>query len=87
MSLRQHPEVQILISEIEKLMLENEGYRELLEKTADQLIRLQLEYARVMKAVGHREDLPFGCPPEFRLERVSDTIKAIESFMDYKDQE
>ena len=83
MNPRNHPEVQILLVEIEKLLKQNEEMQKHLESVADQLIRLQLEYDRVIEFFKALDipNLP-GCPPEFRLEKVSNTIKAIESLLD-----
>ena len=88
MTLRQHPEVQILLSEVNSLLLQNENLQLLLEKTSDQLIRATLELERMINYLQPLEEVPeLGCPPQSRLEQVSEVIKTIESYLDYERQE
>jgi len=88
MTLREHPEVQILISEIDNLLLQNENLQTLLEKTSDQLIRATIELERVIKYLEPLDEVPeLGCRPQSRLAQVADIIKAVESYLDYERQE
>ena len=53
MNLRDHPEVQILLAEIDSLLLQKEEMLELIETVTDQIIRTKLDYERMSKYISH----------------------------------
>tara|TARA_R100000458_G_C8255053_1_gene231282 strand:- start:964 stop:1245 length:282 start_codon:yes stop_codon:yes gene_type:complete len=86
MNLREHPEVQILLAEIDNLLLQKEEMIELIEKVTDQIIRVKLDYERMLTYMSHFEDIPVIIkPPTLRLEDIADTVASIEAFMEYED--
>ena len=58
MNLRDHPEVQILLSEIDNLLLQKEEMLELIERVTDQIIRVKLDYNRMLQYMKQFEDIP-----------------------------
>ena len=86
MNLRDHPEVQILLSEIDNLLLQKEEMLELIERVTDQIIRVKLDYNRMLQYMKQFEDIPVIIkPPTLRLEDIADTVASIEAFMEYED--
>lgn len=86
MNIRETPEVQVLILEVSKLLEQNESLRNLLEKTADQLVRSSLDLERINTYLESQGNLPvLGCPISIRLETVADTVQEIQSFFDYEE--
>ena len=86
MNLREHPEVQILLAEIDNLLLQKEEMLELIEKVTDQIIRVKLDYERMLVYISNFEDVPVIVkPPTLRLEDIADTVASIEAFMEYED--
>ena len=86
MNLRDHPEVQILLSEIDNLLLQKEEMLELIERVTDQIIRVKLDYNRMLQYMTQFEDIPVIIkPPTLRLEDIADTVASIEAFMEYED--
>jgi len=86
MNLRQHPEVQILLSEIDSLLIQKEEMLELIETVTDQIIRMKLDYNRMLSYIESFKDIPVIVkPPELRLEDIADTVASIEAFMEYED--
>jgi hypothetical protein len=86
MNLRDHPEVQILLAEIDKLLLQKEEMLELIETTTDQIIRVKLDYNRMLNYIQQFENIPVIVkPPTLRLEDIADTVASIEAFMEYED--
>ena len=86
MNLRDHPEVQILLSEIDSLLLQKEEMLELIERVSDQIIRMKLDYDRMLKYMRQFDDVPVIVkPPTLRLEDVANTVASIEAFMEYED--
>lgn len=86
MTLRDHPEVQILLSEIDSLLLQKEEMLELIETVTDQIIRAKLDYERMSKYIAHFNDPPVIVkPPTLRIEDIADTVASIEAFMEYED--
>ena len=86
MNLRDHPEVQIILSEIDNLLLQKEEMLELIEKVTDQIIRVKLDYERMLVYISNFEDVPVIVkPPTLRLEDIADTVASIEAFMEYED--
>ena len=82
MNLRQHPEVQILLSEIDSLLIQKEEMLELIETVTDQIIRMKLDYNRMLSYIESFKDIPVIVkPPELRLEDIADTV----AFMEYED--
>ena len=51
MNLRDHPEVQILLAEIDILLIQKEEMLELIEKVTDQIIRAKLDYDRILNTL------------------------------------
>ena len=86
MNLRDHPEVQILLSEIDSLLLQKEEMLELIERVSDQIIRMKLDYDRMLKYMRQFDDVPVIVkPPTLRLEDVANTVASIEAFIEYED--
>ena len=86
MDLIDHPEVQILLAEIDSLLLQKEEMLELIEKVADQIIRVKLDYDRMTNYMSHFENVPVIVkPPTLRMEDIADTVASIEAFMEYED--
>mgnify|MGYP003629321662 CR=1 FL=1 len=86
MNLRDHPEVQILLAEIEVLLIQKEEMLELIEKTTDQIIRAKLDYDRILKYIENLNEFPLIVkPPTLRMEDIADTVASIEAFMEYED--
>ena len=86
MNLRDHPEVQILLLEIDKLLLQKEEMLELIETVTDQIIRAKLDYNRMSNYIQHFKDVPIIVkPPTLRMEDIADTVASIEAFMEYED--
>ena len=86
MNLRDHPEVQILLAEIDSLLLQKEELLELIEKVSDQIIRVKLDYDRMLNYMQQFDDVPVIVkPPTLRLEDIADTVASIEAFMEYED--
>ena len=86
MNLRDHPEVQILLSEIDSLLLQKEEMLVLIETVTDQIIRMKLDYNRMLKYIESFEDIPVIVkPPTLRLKDIADTVASIEAFMEYED--
>jgi len=86
MNLRDHPEVQILLSEIDSLLLQKEEMLELIERVSDQIIRVKLDYNRMLKYMQQFDNVPVIVkPPTLRLEDIADTVASIEAFMEYED--
>ena len=86
MNLREHPEVQILLAEIDNLLLQKEELLELIEKVTDQIIRVKLDYDRMLEYMQHFKDVPVIVkPPTLRLEDIADTVASIEAFMQYEE--
>ena len=86
MNLIDHPEVQILLAEIDKLLLQKEEMLEIIEVTTDQIIRAKLDYERMHHYINQHEDVPLiVCPPTLRMEEIADTVASIEAFMEYED--
>jgi len=85
MNLRDHPEVQILLAEIDSLLLQKEEMLELIETVTDQIIRVKLDYDRMIKYMQHFKDVPVIVkPPTLRLEDIANTVTSIEAFMEYE---
>ena len=85
MNLRDHPEVQILLSEIDKLLLQKEEMLEIIETVTDQIIRAKLDYNRMQHYIDQFEDVPLiVCPPTLRMEEITDIVANIEAFMEYE---
>jgi len=86
MNLRDHPEVQILLAEIDSLLLQKEEMLELIEIVTDQIIRVKLDYDRMFKYMQHFKNVPVIVkPPTLRLEDIANTVASIEAFMEYED--
>ncbi len=86
MNLRDHPEVQILLAEIDSLLLQKEEMLELIEIVTDQIIRVKLDYDRMFKYIQHFKNVPVIVkPPTLRLEDIANTVASIEAFMEYED--
>ena len=86
MNLRDHPEVQILLAEIDSLLLQKEEMLELIETVTDQIIRAKLDYNRMLNYIGNFKDVPVIVkPPVLRLEEITNTVANIEAFMEYED--
>ena len=86
MNLRDHPEVQILLSEIDSLLIQKEEMLELIETVTDQIIRAKLDYNRMLTYIENFKDVPVIVkPPVLRLEEIADTVSSIEAFMEYED--
>jgi len=86
MNLRDHPEVQILLSEIDSLLIQKEEMLELIETVTDQIIRAKLDYNRMLTYIENFKDVPVIVkPPILRLEEIADTVSSIEAFMEYED--
>lgn len=86
MNLRDHPEVQILLSEIDNLLLQKEEMLELIETVTDQIIRVKLDYDRVIHYIEILDKVPVIIkPPTLRIEDIADTVASIEAFMEYED--
>ena len=86
MNLRDHPEVQILLSEIDSLLLQKEEMLELIERVSDQIIRMKLDYDRMLGYMQQFDNIPVIVkPPTLRLEDVANTVASIEAFMEYED--
>ena len=86
MNLRDHPEVQILLAEIDSLLLQKEEMLELIETVTDQIIRAKLDYDRMNKYIQHFKNVPVIVkPPTLRLEDIANTVASIEAFMEYED--
>jgi hypothetical protein len=86
MNLRDHPEVQILLSEIDILLIQKEELLELIEKVTDQIIRAKLDYNRILKYIENLEEFPLIVkPPTLRMEEITDTVASIEAFMEYEE--
>ena len=86
MNLREHPEVQILLSEIDTLLIQKEEMLELIEKVTDQIIRAKLDYDRILKYIENLDEFPLIVkPPTLRMEDIADTVASIEAFMEYED--
>ena len=86
MNLRDHPEVQILLAEIDILLIQKEEMLELIEKTTDQIIRAKLDYDRILKYIENLNEFPLIVkPPTLRMEDIADTVASIEAFMEYED--
>jgi len=86
MSLRDHPEVQILLVEIDNLLLQKEEMLELIETVTDQIIRVKLDYDRMLKYIEAFEDIPVIVkPPTLRMEDIANTVASIEAFMEYEE--
>ena len=86
MNLRDHPEVQILLAEIDSLLLQKEEMLELIETVTDQIIRVKLDYDRMSKYIQHLKNVPVIVkPPTLRLEDIANTVASIEAFMEYED--
>ena len=86
MNLIEHPEVQILLAEIDSLLLQKEEMLELIETVTDQIIRMKLDYNRMLKYISSFDDVPVIVkPPILRLEDVANTVASIEAFMEYED--
>tara|TARA_R100000995_G_scaffold8213_1_gene3563 strand:- start:1384 stop:1671 length:288 start_codon:yes stop_codon:yes gene_type:complete len=85
-NLREHPEVQILLAEIEVLLLQKEEMLELIEVVTDQIIRMKLDYNRMLSYIENFDDVPVIVkPPTLRLEDIANTVASIEAFMEYED--
>ena len=86
MNLRDHPEIQILLAEIESLLIQKEEMLELIETVTDQIIRMKLDYERMFSYIKNFNDVPVIVkPPILRMEDISDTVASIEAFMEYED--
>ena len=86
MNLRDHPEVRILLSEIDSLLIQKEELLELIERVTDQIIRAKLDYDRMSVYIKNFENVPVIVkPPTLRLEEIADTVASIEAFMEYED--
>jgi hypothetical protein len=86
MNLRDHPEVQILLAEIDSLLLQKEEMLELIETVTDQIIRAKLDYDRMSKYIQHFKNVPVIVkPPTLRMEDITNTVASIEAFMEYED--
>ena len=86
MNLRDHPEVQILLAEIDSLLLQKEEMLDLIEKVSGQIIRVKLDYNRMLNYMQHFDNVPVIVkPPTLRLEDIADTVASIEAFMEYED--
>lgn len=86
MNLRDHPEVQILLAEIDSLLLQKEEMLDLIEKVSGQIIRVKLDYNRMLNYMQQFDDVPVIVkPPTLRLEDIADTVASIEAFMEYED--
>ena len=86
MNLRDHPEVQILLAEIDSLLLQKEEMLELIETVTDQIIRVKLDYDRMSKYIQHFKNVPVIVkPPTLRMEDITNTVASIEAFMEYED--
>ena len=86
MNLREHPEVQILLSEIDSLLIQKEEMLSLIETVTDQIIRVKLDYERMLSYMENFDDVPVIVkPPTLRLEDIADTVSSIEAFMEYED--
>lgn len=86
MNLRDHPEVQILLAEIDSLLIQKEELLNLIETVTDQVIRVKLDYERMLSYIENFEDVPVIVkPPTLRLEDIADTVASIEAFMEYED--
>ena len=86
MNLRDHPEVQILLAEIDSLLLQKEELLELIETVTDLVIRVKLDYNRMLGYMSHFENIPVIIkPPTLRMEDIADTVASIEAFMEYED--
>ena len=86
MNLRDHPEVQILLAEIDSLLLQKEEMLDLIETVTDQIIRVKLDYDRMLKYMQQFDDVPVIVkPPTLRLEDIANTVASIEAFMEYED--
>ena len=86
MNLRDHPEVQILLSEIDSLLIQKEEMLELIEDVTDLVIRVKLDYNRMLSYIESFENIPVIVkPPELRMEDIADTVASIEAFMEYED--
>ena len=86
MNLRDHPEIQILLAEIESLLIQKEEMLELIETVTDQIIRMKLDYERMFSYIKNFNDVPVIVkPPTLRMEDISDTVASIEAFMEYED--
>lgn len=86
MDLIDHPEVQILLAEIDSLLLQKEELLELVEKTTDQIIRMKLDYERMINYMSNFDNVPVIVkPPTLRMEDIADTVASIEAFMEYED--
>ena len=86
MNLRDHPEVRILLAEIDSLLLQKEEMLELIETVTDQIIRAKLDYERMSKYIQYFKNVPVIVkPPTLRLEDIANTVTSIEAFMEYED--
>ena len=86
MNLRDNPEVQILLAEIESLLIQKEEMLDLIENVTDMVIRVKLDYNRMLSYIEQFEDVPVIVkPPTLRLEDIADTVANIEAFMAYED--
>tara|TARA_R110002051_G_scaffold292507_1_gene357303 strand:- start:104 stop:382 length:279 start_codon:yes stop_codon:yes gene_type:complete len=85
MSIRDHPEIQILLSEIEVLLIQKEELLEMVETITDMVIRVKFDYDRILKYTKSIKDFPLIVkPPKLRLEDIAETVKKIETFMEYE---
>ena len=76
MNLRDHPEVQILLSEIDSLLIQKEEMLELIEDVTDLVIRVKLDYNRMLSYIESFENIPVIVkPPELRMEDIADSSK------------
>jgi hypothetical protein len=86
MNLIEHPEVQILLSEINSLLIQKEEMLHLIETITDQIIRVKLDYERMLSYIENFDDVPVIVkPPTLRLEDINDTVASIEAFIEYED--
>ena len=86
MDLIDHPEVQILLAEIDSLLLQKEEMLDLIERVSDQIIRMKLDYERMVGYIQHFDNVPVIVkPPTLRMEDIADTVASIEAFMEYED--
>lgn len=86
MNLIEHPEVQILLSEINSLLIQKEEMLHLIETVTDQIIRVKLDYERMLSYIENFDDVPVIVkPPTLRLEDINDTVASIEAFIEYED--
>tara|TARA_Y100000310_G_scaffold15873_1_gene15906 strand:+ start:1073 stop:1393 length:321 start_codon:yes stop_codon:yes gene_type:complete len=84
MNLKNHPEIQIFLTEINTLIIQKEELLELIEEVTDMVIRVKFDYDRILNHTKTIKDFPLIVkPPTLRLEDIAQIIIKIEDFMDY----